>query len=79
MATDDKTLVITLDQPYALSFVLNCLTATIGGIVDSEAAMANTVGDNMGNQWRRANTVESGPYKAVELKPNESVLVDIRV
>ena len=76
-ATDDSTLVITLDKPYALSFVLNCLTATIGGIVDSEAAMANEVDGDMGNEWLRTNTVGSGPYKVVEWKPNESVLMDL--
>lgn len=76
-ATDDSTLVVTLDKPYALSFVLNCLTATIGGIVDSEAAMANAVDGDMGNEWLRTNTVGSGPYKVVDWKPNESVLMDL--
>lgn len=75
-ATDDKTLVLTLDKPYALSFVLNCLTATIGGIVDSETVMANA-GEDMGNSWLRTNTAGSGPYKVVDWKPNESVLMDL--
>jgi peptide/nickel transport system substrate-binding protein len=77
VATDDSTLVLTLDKPYALSFVLNCLTATIGGIVDSTAAMENEVDGDMGNAWLRTNTVGSGPYKVVEWKPNESVLMDL--
>jgi peptide/nickel transport system substrate-binding protein len=76
-AVDDKTLVLTLDKPYAVSFVLNCLTATIGGIVDSEAAMANEVDGDMGNDWLRTNSVGSGPYKVVDWKPNESVLLDL--
>ena len=75
-ATDDMTLVITLDKPYALSFVLNCLTATIGGIVDSETVMANA-GEDMGNEWLRTSTAGSGPYKVVDWKPNESVLMDL--
>ena len=77
VAPDDKTLVLTLDKPYALSFVLNCLTATIGGIVDMEAAMANEVDGDMGNEWLRTNTAGSGPYKVVEWKPSESVLMDL--
>ncbi|MGR3368646.1 MAG: ABC transporter substrate-binding protein [Sagittula sp.] len=76
-ATDDKTLVLTLDKPYALSFVLNCLTATIGGIVDMETAMANEVDGDMGSDWLRTNTAGSGPYKVVDWKPNESVLMDL--
>ncbi|MEL6586605.1 MAG: ABC transporter substrate-binding protein, partial [Pseudomonadota bacterium] len=33
-------LMITTDQRYATSFVLNCLTATIGAIVDKDLVMA---------------------------------------
>ncbi|MFW2586968.1 ABC transporter substrate-binding protein [Sagittula sp. SSi028] len=76
-ATDDKTLVLTLDKAYAVSFVLNCLTSTIGGIVDSAAAMENEVDGDMGNDWLRTNTAGSGPYKVVDWKPNESVLMDL--
>nr|WP_253913401.1 ABC transporter substrate-binding protein [Pseudoruegeria sp. HB172150] len=77
VATDDMTLQITLDKEYALSFVLNCLTATIGGIVDMETVMANETDGDMGNAWLRTNTAGSGPYKVVEWKPNESVLMDL--
>jgi len=77
VATDDRTLVLTLDKPYALSFVLNCLTATIGGIVDMETAMANEIDGDMGNEWLRTNTSGSGPYKVVDWKPSESVLLDL--
>ncbi|MCZ0812374.1 MAG: ABC transporter substrate-binding protein [Pseudomonadota bacterium] len=77
VATDDRTLVLTLDKPYALSFVLNCLTATIGGIVDMETVMANETDGDMGNDWLRTNTAGSGPYKVVEWRPSESVLLDL--
>lgn len=76
-ATDDKTLVLTLDKPYAVSFVLNCLTATIGGIVDKQTVMANAADGDMGSEWLRTNTAGSGPYKVVSWKPNESVLMDL--
>lgn len=77
VATDDSTLVLTLDKPYAVSFVLNCLTATIGGIVDMQAAMEHEIDGDMGNAWLRTNTVGSGPYKVVDWKPSESVLMDL--
>ncbi|PRY26911.1 peptide/nickel transport system substrate-binding protein [Aliiruegeria haliotis] len=77
VAPDESTLVLTLDKPYAISFVLNCLTATIGGIVDMQAAMENEVDGDMGNAWLRTNTVGSGPYKVVDWKPSESVLMDL--
>ncbi|MEI4232409.1 ABC transporter substrate-binding protein [Roseovarius sp. D22-M7] len=77
VAPDDKTLVLTLDRPYAVSFVLNCLTATIGGIVDMETVMTNAEDGDMGNAWLRTNTAGSGPYKVVEWRPSESVLMDL--
>ncbi|MDV7145224.1 ABC transporter substrate-binding protein [Tropicimonas sp. TH_r6] len=77
VAPDDATLVLTLDKPYAVSFVLNCLTSTIGGIVDMKAVMENEVEGDMGNAWLRTNTVGSGPYKVMDWKPNESVLMDL--
>jgi peptide/nickel transport system substrate-binding protein len=77
VAPDENTLVLTLDKPYALSFVLNCLTATIGGIVDKETVLANEVDGDLGNEWLRTNTAGSGPYKVADWKPNESVLMDL--
>ncbi len=62
VATDDMTLVITTDRRYALSFVLNCLTSTIGGIVDSKLVMENEVDGDFGNEWLRTNTAGSGAY-----------------
>ncbi|MEP0521571.1 MAG: ABC transporter substrate-binding protein [Hyphomicrobiales bacterium] len=73
VASDDMTLSITTDKRYATSFVLNCLTATIGGIVDSKVAMENEVDGDLGNQWLKTNTAGSGPYKDVIWKANESV------
>jgi len=73
VATDDMTLQITTDQRYATSFVLNCLTATIGGIVDSKVVMENEVDGDLGNEWLRTNTAGSGAYSLGSWKPNESV------
>jgi peptide/nickel transport system substrate-binding protein len=70
---DGNKLIITTDKKYATSFVLNCLTATIGGIVDKETVMANEVDGDMGNTWLKTNSAGSGPYKLAGWKPNESV------
>ncbi|PYE82364.1 ABC transporter substrate-binding protein [Pseudoroseicyclus aestuarii] len=73
-APDETTLVLTLDQPYAVSFVLNCLTATIASVVDSETVMANA-GDDMGNTWLRNNSAGSGPYMLQSWTPDESYIL----
>ncbi len=70
---DGNTLTITTDQRYATSFVLNCLTATIGSIVDMKLAMEHEVDGDMGNAWLATNSAGSGPYSLVGWKPNESV------
>ncbi len=70
---EGNTVSITTDKRYATSFVLNCLTSTIGGIVDKETAMANEADGDMGNTWLKTNTAGSGAYSLVSWKPNESV------
>lgn len=72
---DDMSFSITTDEKYATSFVLNCLTATIGGIVDSKTVMSHEKDGDMGNDWLKTNTAGSGPYKLVNWKPNESYLL----
>ncbi len=73
VATGDMTLQITTDRRYATSFVLNCLTATIGGIVDSKLVMEHDVDGDLGNNWLRNNTAGSGAYKLGSWKANESI------
>ncbi|MEE9427311.1 MAG: ABC transporter substrate-binding protein [Paracoccaceae bacterium] len=73
VATGDMTLAITTDKRFATSFVLNSLTATIGGIVDMKTVMANEVDGDLGNEWLRTNTAGSGPYVLGSWKPNESL------
>jgi len=70
---DGNKLTITTDKRYATSFVLNCLTATIGSVIDMKTAMANEVDGDMGNAWLNINSAGSGPYSLVAWKPNESV------
>ena len=67
------TVTIRTDRRYATSFVLNCLTATIGGIIDKELVMQHEQDGDMGNAWLKTNSAGSGAYSLVSWKPNESV------
>ncbi|WP_102110430.1 ABC transporter substrate-binding protein [Oceaniglobus roseus] len=73
---DGNTVSITTDKKYATSFVLNCLTATIGSIVDKELLMQHETDGDMGNAWLANNDAGSGPYKLVSWKPSESVTLE---
>lgn len=75
-ATGEYELTLKVDKPYAPSFVLNCLTATIGGIVDKKTAMAHEKDGDMGNGWLKTNSAGSGAYKVRSWKPNESYILE---
>lgn len=66
-------LILRLDQPYAQSFVLNCLAANVGSVVDKETVMAHAEGDDLGNGWLSTNEAGSGAYKLAAWRPNEAV------
>jgi peptide/nickel transport system substrate-binding protein len=72
VALDDSTFQLTTDKKYATSFVLNCLTATIAYIVDSEVVGSHAVDGDWGNAWLKTNSAGSGAYSLVNWKPNES-------
>jgi peptide/nickel transport system substrate-binding protein len=80
-ATDDKTLVIEVDQRYAQSFVLYVLSSFTGGIVDSvevkkhEAKREDGTND-YGNAWLKSdNSAGSGPYVLTKWDPKVSILM----
>ena len=75
-AIDDRTLQITVDQPYAPTFFLYCLTAGIGSVVDKAEVMAHEVDGDMGHEWLKTASAGSGPFKLRAWKPNESLVID---
>ena len=75
IVADGNTVTITTDKRYATSFVLNCLTATVGGIVDKATVMAHEQDGDMGNGWLKTNSAGSGAYGLTSWKPNESVVL----
>ncbi|WP_138469600.1 ABC transporter substrate-binding protein [Poseidonocella sp. HB161398] len=72
----DGTVSITTDKPYAISFVLNCLTATIGAIVDSKLVMEHEADGDMGNTWLKTNSAGGGAYTLAAWQPNENVTLN---
>ncbi|MBV2143833.1 ABC transporter substrate-binding protein [Falsochrobactrum sp. TDYN1] len=85
-AADESTFVLTVDKPYAPSFVLNCLTATVGAIVDKklleEHAQKVTATDDYkydtdyGNAWLKTGYAGSGPFKIRDWRANEVVVME---
>lgn len=75
-ATDDHTLVLKLPQAQATSFVLYCLTANVGSIVDQATVLANQSGNDLGNGWLKTHTAGAGSYKLTEWAASDHVIVD---
>src|SRR3546814_10813341 len=75
-ATDAKTLVITTDKKYAESFVLNCLTATVGSFVDSRVAMEHAKDGDMGYSWLKTNTAGTGASERTSWNTHESSVLE---
>ena len=75
-AVDERTLKITLDQAYAPTFFLYCLTAGVGSVVDKKEVLAHEEDGDLGHGWLRTASAGSGPFKLRTWKPNESLVID---
>jgi peptide/nickel transport system substrate-binding protein len=75
-ATDDSTLVIVTDKPYAPTFFFNCLTSIVASIVDKTEALAHEVDGDFGYQWLTTNSAGSGAYRLRQYKPSDSYVLE---
>ncbi|APG85397.1 ABC transporter substrate-binding protein [Sinorhizobium americanum] len=85
-AADEHTFVFTVDQPYAPSFVLNCLTATVASVVDKKLVLEHVKSveptkdykydNDFGNEWLKTGYGGSGPFKLREWRANEVVVLE---
>ncbi|HSA82155.1 MAG TPA: ABC transporter substrate-binding protein [Geminicoccaceae bacterium] len=73
---DDRTFTVVLDQPYAPTFFLYCLTATVGSVVDKREVLAHEQDGDMGYEWLKTASAGSGPFKLRSWKPNESLIIE---
>lgn len=75
-AIDPNTLVITVDQSYAPSFVLNCLTADVAAVVDKKLVEENAKDGDYGYGWLKTNYAGSGPMKIRDWRANEIIVLE---
>ena len=75
-ATGPATVVLQTDKAYAPTFVLYCLTATVGSVVDKKEVMAHEVDGDLGHAWLRTHYAGSGPFKLNKWKASELLLLD---
>ncbi|MBL0715086.1 MAG: ABC transporter substrate-binding protein [Desulfosarcina sp.] len=75
-AVDANTVTIETDQAYAPTFVLYCLTATVGSVVDKKVVMAHEANGDLGHAWLRTHHAGSGPFKLDKWKASELLTLD---
>jgi peptide/nickel transport system substrate-binding protein len=74
--TGEYTLQLTLPSVQAPTFVLYCLTACIGGVVEKATALANQTNGDLGNAWLRTHSAGAGPYKLVEWQASDHIILE---
>ncbi len=75
-AVDDYTVEMKLPQAQATSFVLYCLSANVGNVVDMKTVMANQTNGDLGNAWLKTRTAGAGPYKLTDWAASDHVIID---
>ncbi|MDF1585740.1 ABC transporter substrate-binding protein [Marinimicrococcus flavescens] len=75
-ATGPQTLVLTTNGEFGPSFVLNCLSAGVGSVLDKKTVMAHAEGDDLGHAWLKSHSAGSGPFALRAWRANEAVTLD---
>jgi len=73
---DERTVSLTITENLAPTFVLNCLTAGVGSIVDKKTAMEHEKNGDFGHEWLKTHDAGSGPYILKSWKANEAVAME---
>lgn len=74
--TGDMTFEFEMDQAYAPTLVLYCLTATVGFIVDKELVMSHEEDGDFGYNWLKTNYAGSGAFSIREWRANEVIVLE---
>lgn len=85
-AVDPETFELTVDKPYAPSFVLNVLSATPGAVVDKQLVLSKAKAvtpsaeynydTDFGNEFLKTGYAGSGPFVTRVWKANEAVVLE---
>ena len=72
-APDAQTLVLKTEAPTSIAFLLYCLSANVGSIVEKKVALENEVDGDFGNAWLQKNSAGSGEFMLQIWRPSDTV------
>lgn len=75
-AEDAMTLVIELERAYAPTFLLYCLTAGVGSVLDRKLVLAHEKDGDLGHEWLKKASAGSGPFSLIRWRANEYVILE---
>jgi len=75
-ATSEYTLELKLPIVQATSFVLYCLSASCGCVVEKATVLANQANGDLGNAWLKMHSAGAGSYRLVEWKASDHIILE---
>ena len=76
-ASDDRTLVVTMDRPYPPNLILSALFSTISTfLLDREELLKHVKDNDYGNAWLKTTSACVGPYKVRTFNANDVVILE---
>ena len=75
-APDPATVVLRIASKQSPSFLLYCLSASVGGVVDRKVVMEKAKDGDYGNAWLKQNSAGSGAWSVRSWRASESVALD---
>jgi peptide/nickel transport system substrate-binding protein len=76
-ALDEKTVQLKLGAVQATSFVLYCLSANVGSVVEKATVMAHATNGDLGNGWLKTNTAGAGAYRLTSWQASDNMIADV--
>ncbi|WP_421091215.1 ABC transporter substrate-binding protein [Pseudochrobactrum sp. MP213Fo] len=77
VATDADTVTLSVETPTSLSFLLYCLSSSVGAVVEKKVVMEHASGDDFGNGWLQKNSAGSAEFTLIAWKPSESIMLNV--
>ncbi len=75
-ALDDHTVAMQIAEATAPSFLLYCLSASVGGVIEKKLALSHAVGDDLANGWLKSASAGSNAWAVRSWKASDSVVLD---
>jgi peptide/nickel transport system substrate-binding protein len=75
-AKDELSVELTITEDFAPTFVLNCLSAGVGSVVDKKLVLEHESGGDLGYAWLKLNSAGSGAFALKGWTPNETVVLE---